>query len=315
VRPRIQVKEKLVRFTVALTKFICIVAFSAVLLLGCSLGDRSTGFAWKIKKETGSTVILVPTLHIVIKSIDPLPKSIETWIRESDVVAFEFDFEDKSLLEELAGCRRLASERGSGEKVSEYWSQVAQRAIDDRGLSGIKPATTYPALAEQLLAISLHSSATQVKLGVDHAAMRVARTLRKRVLSIESPCDQVEAAVTAANVWTTDSIEERFLQLKANEPFALIENTSSAWSRGDLLAMRSHIEAFNRRWPFEFSASGRHIHSRNRSIAKRIDEFSTKESNGKIVVFVGMFHFFGVGSLLDELSRMGYRIEEIGLRS
>lgn len=283
--------------------------FAASVLMACTQSPGPVGVSWRVTLPGGAQLDLVPTLHLMRKGEAELPPSVKGLVAKADVVAFEFDFESPQLQQELAACNRLAWERVTTEPVSPVWQAETQKLLSARALSDARPAAHYAALAAQLVALGMHGVVPELGPGIDHAAMQLAVKRGKRVVSLESPCQQAEAGAKAASVWTAATISERFDALAAGEPVRFIDALSAHWRTGNFTKMQEEWQRFNARWPVEARASGVLVGSRNVPMADALVALGRSSSDSKVVAFVGAFHFMGEAGLLQLLEAKGLKVE------
>jgi uncharacterized protein len=286
-----------------------VATLAASILMSCTRSPDPVGVSWRMTSPGGAQLDLVPTLHVMRKGEADLPPSVKDLILKADVVAFEFDFHNPQLQQELAACNRLAWERVTSAPVSQAWQAETQKLLSARALGDAKPAANYAALASQLVALGMHGAVPELEPGIDHGAMQVALKHGKHVVSLESPCQQSEAGAQAAGVWTAETISERFDALAAGEPLRLIDALSAHWRTGSFSNMQEELQRFYARWPVEARASGVLVGSRNVPLSDALSALARASSEKRVVAFVGAFHFMGDHSLLHLLEARGLKIE------
>lgn len=256
--------------------------------------------------------MVVPALHLVAKQHAGLPRLIGKYVNAADAIAVEFDTSNSELMAELAGCRKIAGSREKGAGVSLQIGQKFQAAAASRGLLNVAPANGYAALADQISFLSLHAEADSLSVGVDASAIEAANGLNKKVVSLERPCDQIEAGSLAGRFWNEVTIAEKFKQLDVNEPAVTVKRLSDAWASGNFDEMENIWSEFNRRWPTEALALNEMMRLRNPRLVQEIVGMTRqKNRTGPPVVFIGAFHFMGVEGVFKKLTDLGFAVVRV----
>jgi uncharacterized protein len=274
---------------------------------GCTKPPASLGIALAAHHADGRHAVLVPSLHLLPKGVEPLPSWLRDAVKSADVLAVELDVTDPAVLEKSAACHRIAGERVRSALIGQKWADEASSLFREAGLPNVVPGATYALLADQLAALAQRKALPTLTKGVDFAALDVAVQQGIKVVPLEDACDPAQAAVHAAQVWNDQNIAERFEYARS----AAFETTAAelgrTWQDGVFTAMEKAWTDGHASRPAEAKAIELFIDARNVHLVAALDKLLLSYPKG-VVVLIGAGHFVGPNSVVQELKKKGYQV-------
>lgn len=270
---------------------------------------RDRGFLWRISKG-GKSSYLYGTIHLAKKEwMVPGPR-VSAALRASQVVAFELDITDTALM------RRLQSGLAAqpGEPGADLPADLAAR-LRERVRAACAPPEMMSAMSPEmvgatLVLMSARRDGLDASYGIDPALAHVARSLKKTVISLETPELQLKLMRSTSAAELREGMDKMLGDLEHDRARPLLLRVARVWAEG----RADELERY-REW-CECADSERErttlkamLDDRNPAMADRIDAL---HAEGKTVfAAVGSLHMFGPAALPALMAERGYRVERI----
>lgn len=277
----------------------------------------STPLLYRVTDEQGNVIYLFGTIHVGNEALYPLSDAVLQAFDQSDVLAVELD-----LLYEMENPAELLKYSmdiyyTDGTKASDVLGEAlvsdAARALnmDRRLLDVMKPHGILSLLEEKSVADALLNA----ELGVDRVLLQRAREMGKKIVSLET----VEAQFTLLHSMS-DAIAAYQIDMYAHYPQQAALSTLmllNAWKTGNLGALRKMLESDSDISMLPESLGQEVLAFNDRMYAQRDHAFTLQAQNfleqGEKVFFaVGAAHVAGENGIADQLTKLGYTVEEIG---
>lgn len=266
------------------------------------------GFMWKISKE-GHSSYLYGTLHAARKEWMFPGRRVAAALLASDVLAVELDMLDPAVVRELQS--RSASDA----------SDALPSALDQR-LRRMSASECLPESVNQMapeLRIATLSMVAGRRDGIepayaiDLALTQIARAAQKKIVSLESPQQQMEALRAGKPEEKIAMLEREMSELEQGKTRAMLGKIAKAWSESNV----SELERYPQWCECLQSESDRRImqrmlDGRNPAMAEKIERLH--QQGKRVFVAVGSLHMFGDIGLPALLARRGFQVERIELQ-
>jgi uncharacterized protein len=269
---------------------------------GTWAGEGST-FLWEVSSPRGKAHLL-GSLHLARQEIYPLGERILEAFQQSDLLAVEADVTSMgNRMQELLGAQAFYPE---GEALSrrlkpETLSRMRDAGVDIAAVDRMRP--WYLAMSLQINILG--ELGYEQRHGVDLHFLHKAQACGKRVVELEGVERQMALLTQLA-----DGNEDLFLDFTMEElgtTRAEAERLFHAWRTGDIEYVERLItRTFLRNPGFEPLYETLFL-KRNREMAERVREMI--ERGERPFVIVGAGHLVGRGSVLENLSAMGFTVQ------
>jgi uncharacterized protein len=273
---------------------------------------RDRGFLWRISRD-GRSSYLYGTVHAArLGWMFPGPRVAQA-LADSQTVALELDMLDTYVQQRLA--QGMASHRGAPlprEALQRVQGRL-QRQMRAQCLGPEQQAALGRISPEmQLIAMTVlagRHDGIDPAYGIDTFLAGYARGLKKRVVSLETPEDQLNLFDTDDPADQLTVLERGLADLESGHSRGMIRRIAQLWADSDQPALARYEE-----WcgclgtAAERALMKRMLDGRNPALAQRID---TLHRQGPVFAAVGSLHMIGAGGLPALMAEQGYRVERV----
>ncbi|MGE3178181.1 MAG: TraB/GumN family protein [Vicinamibacterales bacterium] len=279
----------------------------AIVLLAVAAHGQTRSFVWAVSAESGPTVYLTGSVHLLSRDYYPLSPSIESAFAASDLLVEELD-----LAEMLApDAQLLTLTRGllpAGQTLEAVVSPPTFDLVSTRvralGLP-LEPLKRFKpwALALTLLAMEWQKAGFEPELGLDRHLYDRARAAGKAVRGLETAAFQV-SRFDELTMAEQDRLLAQSLKDVETET-AQVSQLADAWKAGDADTIERILlrETQADRRLYE-----RLVVERNQAWLPQIEALFARRTSSMVVV--GAAHLVGPDGLLKALASKGYRLQQ-----
>lgn len=282
--------------------------FFGLLLLILSKTSLAQTSIWQI--ESGDKKIFVGgTIHLLAQSDHPLPAPFHQAYQQSGSIVLETDISaTKTAAFQTLTMQAMTFQNGETLQ-SKLKPETYERLVTFLRSRGMEAASfsmfTPSGISLALTIMEYQRIGLQPEWGVDYYFLGKAQQDNKKILSLETPEEQIEFIRTLGlgqedlminyTLRDIDRLPEMFDKLK------------QAWLTGDLSAL-------NRLALIELRRDFPQVHDdllvkRNKNWMKRIPDFFNEEK--PVTVLVGALHLAGKEGLIAMLKAKGYRVKQL----
>jgi uncharacterized protein len=273
---------------------------------------KDHGLLWRVSRD-GRSSYLFGTLHVGKPAWQQLGPQLTAALQTSDVLAVEVDPSDPALADALREALPLAaasdaSSAALSPALQARLDKAFERAcVDGQAMAGLHPVLQMTALTV-MQARWLGSDAAYAS---EHLLAGQARAQGLRIVSLETPAQQVQALVPADAAEADKVLSQGLAQLEKQSGRRLLARLIKTWETGDLAA----LENFEAWCECASSAEERRFYrrlndERNPGLA---DGIEVQHAQGhRVLAAVGALHMTGPQSLPRLLAKRGFKVERIG---
>ena len=266
---------------------------------------KDRGFLWRISRD-GRVSYLYGTLHVAKPAwVFPGPLTAQA-LRASDTVALELDKLDADIQRELVAAMAADPDERLPEAMqARLDAQLREACLPPEAMAKLAPAIQLAALST----LVARRDGLDPSYAIDGFLAGIARSLGKRVVSLESPALQVtllKGDPKTALRELDQGLEE--LENGSARPKAL--RIAQVWADG-----RSEELQRYEQWcdcikdDADRAALKRLLDDRNPGLADRIDALHA--SGARVFAAVGSLHMTGPAALPTLMARRGYAVEQV----
>ncbi|CAD5370325.1 conserved exported hypothetical protein [Rubrivivax sp. A210] len=264
---------------------------------------RDRGLLWRITRD-GRASYLFGTLHVGKPGWRRFGPQVSAALRAVDVLALEIDPGDPDLLKAMAELR-------PPQDLPPALQQRLARAFERACVAADSMATLHPVLqATSLTVLEARWFSLDPNFALEQALAAQARTLGRRVVSLETAAQQTQALVPDDEAEAQALLDQSLQQLEDGSARRVLQRLSAAWERGDLATLEDYekwCECIASEAEREFL---RQLNDeRNPGLAAGIE--AQHKLGRRVFAAVGALHFTGPQALQTLLARRGFRVERI----
>jgi uncharacterized protein YbaP (TraB family) len=267
------------------------------------------GFLWRITKS-GRSSYLYGTIHVAKMEWMFPGLGIQDAMDASDVVALELDPLDQSVMQKIA------------EKMKPDPASAIPAALTERLKKQMKaeclPEELSNFLSPEMLASTLTVMAARPDgldpaYGVDAFYAGLARTMKKPVISLETPEQQVALLKGSTPKESQAIVEEALMQLEANQVRPMLNRIATVWAESRYDELTRYADWCDcLKTPRERDLMKRALDDRNPRLADAID--SIHAGGRRAFAAVGSLHMIGPKGVPALLAQRGYAVQRIELK-
>lgn len=270
--------------------------------------SQAQSSVWKVEAEGGNYLYIGGTVHVLSANDFPLPAEFDEAFNDSDILVLETDmarmnapeFQTQALMAMMYMDGRTLQSVLSPEVYAKLEAYLAEKGLSAMSMNMM----TAGGMTLTLTMLELQSMGINMQ-GVDAFYDRIAREKGMGVDMFETPEEQL-AFLSGLGEGNEDEIITYTLEDMAELP-AMMEQLTAAWRAGDLdkldELMLGEMEA-------EFPEIFQTIFlERNRHWMPQIQQML--ETDPVESVFVGAGHLAGENGLINLLSELGYKVEQL----
>jgi uncharacterized protein YbaP (TraB family) len=266
------------------------------------------GLLWQLDKG-GHRSWLYGTIHAAkLAWMFPGPQ-VQAALRQAQRVALELDVLDPAIQRQL---QQLMSQPGSAAPLP---PDLAQRlAAQAKTLcAGDSLAQLRPEVQLALLTLlDLRAEGLEAAYGVDGFLAGLARGLGKRVVSLETPQQQMAALLLPDATERAQAVRQTLEQLEQGRLRRQTLRLAQAWADGDAATLERYpqwCDCLNT--PAERAAMHRLLDQRHPGLVRQIVQMH--EAGLSVFVAVGSLHLLGPGGLPALLAQRGFTVTPVKL--
>lgn len=281
-----------------------------LLLCGCStLSEKSPGpsILWRVRSPT-STVYLMGSIHVLPKSAYPLKPALNHAFRDASRVIFEIALADPKHNQVLNDSLRDGL-YPKGEKLSDHLSRETLALLKTLLPSFHIPLEKLEPLRPWLVSDFMMSSylariGYQSDLGLDYHFFHLAQQQGKPTGGLE----QVQAQTAPFRQFSNAEADRYLRSTLTSLPFTSVwfGQMIHAWQTGDIQTLDSLINQSEKNEKGFYKSI---FDDRNNSWMPAIRRYLGGQEN--ILIIVGSGHLVGKNSIIEQLRREGYSIEQL----
>ena len=265
--------------------------------------DRDRGLLWRLTRD-GRSSWLYGTLHVGKPAWRRLGPQLTAALRASDVLALEIDPADPALLAALA---ELQPASLPPESLQARLARAYTRACISRDAM----ATLHPVLqATTLMVLEARWLGMDPTYAMEQLLSAQARTLGRRVVSLESAAQQTQALIPEDEAEARTVLDQSLQQLEDNSARRVLQRLSAAWEQGSLATLEDYgswCECAANEADLAFMKKLND--DRNPLLA---DGIAAQHAQGKrVFAAIGAFHMTGEQALPKLLAQRGFKVERI----
>jgi uncharacterized protein len=271
---------------------------------------RDRGFLWRISKE-GRTSYLYGTMHVGKFDWTIPGPSVAKALRATDTLALELDFLD-------ADIRNRVSKGMSTQRVMKLPAPLEKR-VREQAEAVCIPYDALARLAPEFQIVTLtlmvgRRDGLDASYAIDGVLAGIGHGAKKDVVSLETPESQLQLLQMKDERETVTFVRESLDEMETGRERKLLKRLSRVWADADYPEMEHYSEWCDcMNTENERELMKRILDDRNPKLADRIDALHM--SGKRVFAAVGSLHMFGVTGLPMLMSKHGYVVERIELKS
>ena len=268
---------------------------------------RDHGFLWRIRKD-GVTSFLYGTVHVARRDwMFPGP-TVRAALLASHTLALELDPLDAAVQRGMA--EGLAARAAAVPVPAALRARLAQRlrveCLPETALDGYGPEMRIALLT----VTAARRDGLEAAFGIDLFLAGFARGLPMRVVSLESPQEQLRALQMPAPAQALAMLESGLDELESGRARPMLLRMAQVWADADEATLMRYDEWCEcRRTAADAAAMKRLLDDRNPVLATRI---AALHGEGRpVFAAVGSLHMVGPTGLPTLLARRGFTVERV----
>ncbi|WP_283743671.1 TraB/GumN family protein [Sideroxydans sp. CL21] len=271
---------------------------------------RDHGFLWRISKD-GRTSYLYGTMHVGKFDWTFPGPHVAKALRATDTLALELDFLDPDI-------RNRVNKGMATQRVMALPAQLEKRLREQAEAVCIP----YDALARltpefQIATLTLmvgRWDGLDASYAIDAILAGIGHGAKKEVVSLETPESQLQLLQMQDEQETVTFVRESLDELETGRERKLLKRLSRVWAAADYPEMEHYSEWCDcMNTENERELMKRILDDRNPKLADRIDALHM--GGKRVFAAVGSLHMFGATGLPMLMSKHGYVVERIELKS
>jgi len=283
----------------------CVLLLGFNLLADDALAESSV---WKISSGE-NYFYLAGTIHLLGAEDYPLPEAFGAAYQDASILFFETDllaiqspeFQRKILATLTYNDDRTLTSELDPEIIQQLESYMALRQIPLENFEKFQPW----GLSLMISVLEYQRLGMVAKYGVDAYFNRLALTDNKRIMSLETPEEQLGFLTAMANMDPNEGLEYTLRDLQRLPEF--ISVMKKTWRSGDLEAFvdSAFVIEMKAEFPVLYDTL---LTNRNNAWMGRLS--ALLDDSVKEFVLVGAMHLSGEEGLLKQLMALGYSVEQ-----
>ncbi|APW36135.1 hypothetical protein RD110_02025 [Rhodoferax koreense] len=267
---------------------------------------RDRGFLWRLEKD-GRTSWLYGTIHVAKRNwMYPGPATRRA-LHDADSVALELDVLDPAIAAELSTAITARADApplpaGLARRVQ---AQAAAACLGE-GLGRMRPEMQVMTLA----VLSGRARGLDPAYGIDVFLAGYARGLKKAVVSLETPAQQMSLLLSDDPAEVAQTVEDVLQSLESKNAGPQLDRLAGAWDEGRLADLENYadwcecLDTPERRKSYDALVIGR-----NPSLARHVADIH--QSGHSVFAAVGALHMVGPQGLPMLLAALGFNVERV----
>ena len=271
----------------------------------------STGkaFIWEIKSKT-TVAYLYGTIHVGKRTFYPLPATVETAFKQSQLLVVEADISNSDGLGDIETIINYKAPDSLDKHIPAplFERLKIQLARLNVPLEAVKPMK--PFLIGGFLAVAEFSRlGYDMNFGVDGYLINKAKEDKKPILELESQAGQLRMLNEMSPVLQEAFLENAISALESGRGPDQVTGMVNAWQSGDVNLMAEVAKGVNKGMRMTDQLDEVLVHGRHAAMVKKIESYL----EGKVPHFVaiGSLHLVGPRGLVEILKARGYEVQQL----
>lgn len=271
----------------------------------------SKEFLWKVTSESGATLYLLGTIHVVKPSFYPLPDEMEKALEKSRSLIVEFDVTraDPKKTQELTIRKGVYAPSDSlanhipPELLAEVQTACAEKGLPFAGIQRMKPWL----IGLTLVQMEMERLGYSPKQGIDIHLINKAHATGKKVSGLETE----EFQIDLISGFPAD-LQEQMLKQSVHDMKELKDDANQlmkAWKDGDEKSMDQLLTKDLKEHPEFIPLQEKLIYDRNIPMAEKLEPYL--KGADTFMVAVGSAHLIGEKGICEILRKKGYKVEQV----
>ncbi|MGV3002739.1 TraB/GumN family protein [Vibrio sp. E150_018] len=251
---------------------------------------------WKATKGQ-QQLMLIGTIHLGHKSMYPLPKILEQFLKTSDGLVLEANLEEGMPQINFDGVT-LTKQVLTSEQRKQLEKTAKHLKLNPMTLLNLPPWLTAVSIESQ----TFESLGYNVTEGVDQTIQKQAQALKVPLLTFESLAQQLDVLQNLPDNGKSlllDAISDE--QQQTEDIYSCM---IQSWQDGDQDNLRKLLETSE----WDQKTSDDLLYSRNRDWINKIIDPSFLSPTGQYVIAVGALHLIAEQNLIQALTEHGYQV-------
>ena len=261
---------------------------------------------WQVQGKT-NTMYLLGSMHFLKKEVYPLAQPIEDAYRNSQIVFFEMDLAE---IQAPAGAAKFlaAGRYPPGETLQENISPQTYASLGKYLTEAVGSPNAFDSFkpwmaAVGLMEIELQRLGFDPQQGIDMYFFKKAKQDRKEIRGLETIDFQLGLFTGLAKEDQDAMLKETIEDIAASK--AILAEFTEAWQTGDIKRMDKFLLETMRQYP---QIHKKLLLDRNKNWVGALEKQFASTKN--VLVVVGAAHLIGKDSVVDLLSKKGYKVEQ-----
>lgn len=261
---------------------------------------------WEVKGKS-NTVFLLGSLHLMKKNMYPLDAAIERAYTNADIVVFETDM---AAMESPEFAMKLMAEATypEGETLKKNLPAATYSLLVSNLQATVGSAEPFEKfkpwmVAVTLVALELQKLGFSAEKGLDKHFYTRAREDKKSLQELETPDEQLKLLTTLNDIEAGDFLGQSLNEMATwkTQFNAMVD----AWQAGDTKALENILTESFKKYP---AMEKKFLTGRNEKWLGKIEKLIQGDKD--VLIVVGAGHLVGKDSVVDLLSRRGFKVEQ-----
>lgn len=261
---------------------------------------------WEVKGKT-KTVFLLGSLHLMKKNMYPLDDVIEDAYKRADIVAFETDM---AAMESPEFAMKLMKEATypEGETLKKNLPEATYSLLVSNLQASIGSAEPFEKfkpwmVAVTLIALELQKLGFSAEKGLDKHFYTRAKEDQKSIQELETPDEQLKLLTSLNDLEAGDFLGQSLNEMDTwkTQFNAMVD----AWRVGDTKGLEEILTESFKKYP---AMEKKFLTGRNEKWLGKIEKLIQGDKDALVIVGAG--HLVGKDSVVELLSRKGFKVEQ-----
>jgi len=261
---------------------------------------------WEVKGKT-NTVFLLGSLHLMKKNMYPLDAAIENAYKNADIVVFETDM---AAMESPEFAMKLMAEATypEGETLKKNLPEATYTLVVSNlqaSLGSAEPFEKFKPwmVAVTLVAVELQKLGYSAEKGLDKHFYTRAKEDNKSLQEFETPEEQLKLLTSLSDIESGDFLGQSLSEMATWK--TQFNTMVEAWRAGDTKGLEEVLTDSFKKYP---AMEKRFLTGRNEKWLSKIEKLVQGDKN--VLIIVGAGHLVGKDSVVDLLTRKGFKVEQ-----
>ncbi len=271
----------------------------------------SKEFLWKITNESGGTLFLLGTMHIVKKDFYPLPVEMEKAFEKSRAILLELDMTKQ----DPDKTRMLLRQNGvyqPPDNLSQHIGPDLANEVEKYCARNKLPLANVLQMKPWLVALTIMQSEFQrlgysAKEGIDLHFTAEANSQGKKLIGLET--EEFQLKLFAG---LSDDLQNKMLNLTLVDLDLLekdADDLMKAWKDGDDVKMDELTTKDLKEHPEFAPVQEKLLYERNITMAEKLEPYL--KGSDTFICAVGSAHLVGNRSIIQILKDKGYKVTQV----